>query len=286
MNSIKDFLEFELVHLGNYSIQVFSLVSVVLIYLVTRFVLWLIKKTIFRKEKLDPREKGNAYALFQIIKYFIWIASVAFMLETIGIKLTVFLAGSAALLVGLGLGLQQTFNDFISGIILLSERSIKVGDILTVDDDVVKIQEISLRTSKGLNRDEISVILPNSVLTSSKVINWSHQSNRNRFKVEVGVAYGSDVDLVSKLLTESALAHPEVSHDQLIDVRFINFGASSLDFQLLFYSESIFRIEKVKSDIRKIINKKFIENKIEIPFTQMDLHLKSKQSNNANIISE
>lgn len=279
MSTLKNFLEFEIIQIADYSIRVYSLVAIALIFLATRFVLWVIKKALYRKEKLNLQEKGNTYAIYQIIKYVIWVISIAFMLESVGIQLTALLAASAALLVGVGLGLQQTFNDIISGIILLSERTIKVGDILSIDDDVVKILDIGLRTSKGLNRDEISIIIPNSSITTSKVINWSHQTTRTRFTIEVGVAYGSNVDKVCEILKESALEHPEVVHDQLIDVRFSDFGSSSLDFKLLFFSENIFRIEKVKSDIRKIINKKFIENKIEIPFPQMDLHLKTNHTN-------
>lgn len=228
----------------------------------------------FRKQKQKSQDLGNTYALFQIIKYVIWVIAFAFLLETIGVKITVLVAGSAALLVGIGLGLQQTFNDIVSGIILLSERSIKVGDVLEIDDDIVRIQEIGLRTSTGANRDEITIIIPNSLITTNKVINWSHQSKKTRFKIKVGVAYGSDVDLVIKVLTESALEHSDITDKSLVDVQFLDFGDSSLDFQVLFFSENIFRIEKEKSDIRKIINRKFIEHNISIPFPQMDLHFK------------
>ena len=182
------------------------------------------------------------------------------------------LAGSAALLVGIGLGLQQTFNDIVSGIILLSERTIKIGDILEIDDEIIKIEQIGLRTSKGMNRDEISVIIPNSLITTNKVINWSHQSMMTRFRIRVGVAYGSDVNLIIKLLEESALEHPDISKQEHVEARLVDFGNSSLDFQILFFSKNIFRIEKVKSDIRKIIYRKFNENKITIPFPQMDVH--------------
>ena len=123
------------------------------------------------------------------------------------------------MLVGVGLGLQQTFNDVISGIILLSERSIKVDDVLEIDGDVVKIQDIGLRTSKGLNRDDISIIIPNSLITTNKVINWSHQSKKTRFRIDVGVAYGSDVDLVIKILEESAFEHPDIYDKELIEAQ-------------------------------------------------------------------
>lgn len=278
METLRSFLEFKIVSLGEYNIRVYTLVAILLIILITRTLLWLIRKILFRKFKSDKLDTGNSYALFQIIKYVIWIIAIGLLLETIGIKITVLIAGSAALLVGIGLGLQQTFNDIISGIILLSERSIKVDDVLEIDGDIVKIQEIGLRTSKGLNRDEISIIIPNSLITTNKVINWSHQAKKTRFRINVGVAYGSDIDLVVKVLEESALEHPGILNKKLIEARFLDFGNSSLDFQLLFFSENVFRIEKVKSDIRKIINRKFIENKINIPFPQMDLHLRSNDT--------
>lgn len=152
------------------------------------------------------------------------------MLGTIGVKVTLLLAGSATLLVGIGLGLQQTFNDIISGIILLSERSIEVGDVLEVDGDVVLIESIGVRTSKAINRDDISIIIPNSLITASKVINWSHQSKQTRFKIDIGVAYGIDVDLVIKTLEESTFEHSEIHDRNLIDARLSRFGSSSLDF--------------------------------------------------------
>ncbi len=288
METINKLLEFELINVGEYKIRVYTIAIVLLIILITIAILWLIRRTLFRKRKFKKLDTGNTYALFQIIKYVIWVISVGFILETIGIKVTVLIAGSAALLVGIGLGLQQTFNDVISGIILLSGKSIKLDDVLEIDGDVVKIQSIGLRTSKGLNTDDISIIIPNSLITTNKVINWSHQSKKTRFRIDVGVAYGSDVDLVIKILEESAFEYPDVLDRELTEARLVNFGNSSLDFQVLFFSKNIFRISKVKSDIRKIINRKFIENNITIPFPQMDLHLKSnntellkKMNNNA-----
>lgn len=278
MEAINNILEFEIVSIAQYTIKVYSLVAILLIFIITKAVLWLIKKALFRKHKLADFDSGNTYALFQIISYIIWVIAVGFLLETIGIKVTVLIAGSAALLVGVGLGLQHTFNDIISGIILLSERSIKVDDVLEIDDDVVKIQEIGLRTSKGLNRDDISIIIPNSLITTNKVINWSHQSKKTRFRIDVGVAYGSDVNLVLRILEESAFEHPDIFDRSLTEARLVNFGNSSLDFQVLFFSKNIFRISKVKSDIRRTINQKFIDNNIIIPFPQMDLHLRSNDT--------
>lgn len=276
MDSIYDFLEFELFHYKENSLVILDVIVVIVVFSVTKFILWIIKKTINRKNKFNKLNTGRSFAIYQIIKYVVWVIAIGLMFEAVGIKLTFLLAGSAALLVGVGLGLQQTFNDVLSGIILLFDQSLNVGDILDIDGDVVIIKEIGFRTSKGLNRHQIIVTLPNSFLTTNKVINWSNQSMRTLFKINVGVAYGSDVDLVMKILNESASEHPDVLNKDSVESRFINFGDSSLDFSLLFFSKNLFRIERVKSDIRIIINRKFIENNISIPFPQIDLHLKSR----------
>jgi small-conductance mechanosensitive channel len=282
MKTIKEVFELVILSIGKYKIHVYSLLAIFLIFLITKFILWGIRKALFRKYRKDEPEIGNIYALYQIIKYVIWIIAICIMLNSIGISVTVLFAGSAALLVGVGLGLQQTFNDVVSGIILLSERSIKIGDILEIDGDVVKIQSIGLRASKGLNRDEIAIIIPNSIITRNKVINWSHQSKKTRFRIDVGVAYGSNIERVLKVLEESTLEHPDISDKNLIEVRLVDFGNSSLEFQILFFSKNIFRIEKVKSDIRKIINRKFLENNITIPFPQMDVHFKPANPDDKN----
>ena len=278
MIPLNNILELELLNVDGYSLKVYTFVIIIIILIVTRFLLWILKKLLFRKNTLEKLDKGNTYALFQIIKYVAWVIAIGLMLETIGIKVTVLIAGSAALLVGIGLGLQQTFNDVISGIILLSEKSIKIDDVLEIDGDVVRIQNIGLRTSKALNTDDISIIIPNSLITTNKVINWSHQSKKTRFRIDVGVAYGSDINKVIKILEESAFEHTEVYDRELIEARFVNFGNSSLDFQILFFSKNNFRIGKVKSDIRRIIYQKFAENGITIPFPQMDLHLRSNHT--------
>lgn len=275
MEILRNFLEFEIFRVGEFRLNVTTLITILAMFLIAKLLLWLIKKALFSRQKLKALDQGNLIALFQIIRYVLWIITITLIIETLGVKVTVILAGSAALLVGVGLGLQQTFNDFISGIILLTEGTTKVGDVLEIDGDVVIIQSIGLRTSKGLNRDEIVIIIPNSLITTNKVINWSHQSKKTRFKINVGVAYGSDVDLVIKVLEESVLEHPDIFDENLISARFLDFGNSSLDFQVLFFSKNVFRIEKVKSDIRKTINRKFIENNITIPFPQMDLYIKS-----------
>ncbi|MGY8988882.1 MAG: mechanosensitive ion channel family protein [Flavobacteriales bacterium] len=260
--------------IGNYPLTIGTLSTVLIIIIFTKLLLWILRKILFRHKNIKKYEEGNLHSLFQIIKYIIWIITILIILDTLGLELNVLFAGSAALLVGIGLGLQSTFKDFISGIILLFEGSIKVGDILEIDNDVVKIKKIRLRTSVAINRDDIIIILPNSLITTNKVINWSHQTKKTRFDIKVGVAYGSDVDLIISILKESASEYLNNEGTSNINVQFLDFGSSSLNFMLLFYSKDIFRIETIKSDIRKVINRKFIKNKITIPYPQIDLHVK------------
>lgn len=275
MESLKEILNYEIFTYKEFVFTPKSVVVVIVAFLITRILLWLIKKIMFRKRDMDHAKRGSLHSVYQIIAYIAWIITTLIVLESFGVKITVLWAGSAALLVGVGLGLQSTFNDFVSGIILLFEGSIKVGDILEVDHDIIRINKIGLRTSEALTRDDIMIIIPNSIITNNKVINWSHQSKKTRFRIKIGVAYGSHIDMVEKLLFESAQEHPEVEKDGMIKARFIDFGNSSLDFEVLFFSKNIFRIENVKSDIRKTINRKFIANNITIPFPQVDLHIRS-----------
>lgn len=275
MNKILNIIEKEIIRLGNFSLTIEVIIEIIITILITYMILWVIKKTLLRKRIKNTHNHGSMYSLYQIIKYVVWITTLLFILDLLGIRLNALLAGSAALLVGIGLGLQNTFNDFVSGIILLFEGSIKVEDILEIDHEVVKIKKIGLRTSAAVNRDDIIIIIPNSLITTSKVINWSHQLKMSRFKIAVGVAYGSNVDLVLEILRQSASEHNDVTKKDKITSRFTDFGNSSLDFELLFFSKNIFRIENVKSEIRVIINNKFKENNITIPFPQVDLHFKS-----------
>ena len=274
INRLIEILSTNISPIENYKVTVGMLSTILIIIIFTKLLLWILRKILFRHKNIKKYEEGNLHSLFQIIKYVVWIITILIILDTLGLELNVLFAGSAALLVGIGLGLQSTFKDFISGILLLFGGSIKVGDILEIDNDVVKIKKIGLRTSVAINRDDIIIILPNSLITTNKVINWSHQTKKTRFRIKIGVAYGSDVDLVISILKESAAEYLNNKDTSKINVQFLDFGSSSLNFMLLFYSKDIFRIETIKSEIRKVINRKFIKSKIIIPYPQIDLHVK------------
>ncbi|MEM9992113.1 MAG: mechanosensitive ion channel domain-containing protein, partial [Bacteroidota bacterium] len=197
-------------------------------------------------------------------------------IQNLSIDLTVIWASITALLVGLGLGLQTTFNDWVSGIILLFEGSVEVGDIIQMDDKTIgTVRKIGVRTSRVETLENVTIIVPNSQLTNDKVINWSHYDNKIRFVVKVGVAYGSDTKLVKGLLLEAARENEFVMTYPSPFVRFVNFGDSSLDFELHIWSQDFLHIEDVKSDLRFSIDQRFRANDVAIPFPQMDIWVKN-----------
>ncbi len=276
--SIKDILEFKLLDTDSYSLSVYHLLISIIVISIARLLIGVIHRILKRQEEKSAFDIGKSRAIFQIIKYIIWISAVLLVLESLGIKITFLLASSAALLVGLGLGLQQIFQDFLSGITLLIEGTLKVGDIVeTHDGEVGKVKEMNLRTSKLESRDNIILIVPNSKLINDVVINWSHTNRTTRFGVNVGVAYGSDVKNVTEILLKCASEHKHIVKKPAPMVFFRDFGNSSLDFELLFYTNNTFRVEMIKSDLRYQIDKAFRENNITIPFPQRDVHLFKEQ---------
>ncbi len=274
--NLKEFIDTKILDTENIDITLYHIVVSFVIIFVTWLLLKLVKKLFSRQINHGKVDKGSATSLFLIIKYFAWVIVIGIILETIGIKLTLLIAGSAALLVGLGLGLQKIFRDIVSGFFMLFERHLKVGDIVELEGNMIGIvEQIGLRTSKVRTRDNIITIVPNSNFIDKRVVNWSHIEQKTRFHVDVGVAYGSDVELVKRVLLSCAKDAPEISNDPVPFVRFNDFGNSSLDFQLFFWTENAFWVENIKSDLRFRIDKAFMDNQITIPFPQRDLHIKS-----------
>ena len=236
----------------------------------TRFVL----RPFFRRNGVDL---GRSYAVTRIIRIVIYTVGFFVGLSLLRIEVAALWAAGAALLVGVGIGLQQTFNDFFCGLILLLEGPVEVGNVIEVDGFIGRVSEIGLRTSKVRTRDDIMIIVPNSHLITDNIINWSHNRRPLRFHIDIGVAYGSDVERVTELLERAAREHEDVLERPLSKVMFKGFGASSLDFELYFYSQEPWRIEFVKSELRYKINALFAEHDVSIPFPQQDLWLRNPE---------
>lgn len=268
---MKEVLNYTLLQLGDYIVRVSSLLKLMIFILVVFFILKLIRKAMFRSKKINLAKK---YAIYNLVKYCIYVFSFVIGFEIIGFNISVLIAGSAALLVGVGLGLQNLFSDFISGIILLVDSSVKVNDIIEVNGLVCKVQEINLRTTMVLTRDDKYIILPNSDLTRNQLINWTHSDITSRFEVKIGVDYSSDVAMVMKILKNAVVNQEGVLQNPEPFVRFTDYGESSLNFSIFFWSEEVFRVENIMSAIRVKISELFIENNITVPFPQRVVHIK------------
>jgi small-conductance mechanosensitive channel len=275
--NFQQLLSFEILNVGDYTLTVAELMAAILILIGTRL-LYLITARIIRRRlsKKPDSDKGRLYAFLQITKYLIYVTGLLIAMQAIGIHLSVIWASAAALLVGFGLGMQQTFNDLVSGIILLLEGTVEVNDVLKVDGQVGRVTQIGIRTSKLQTQNDDFILVPNSKLVVQNVYNLSYSEEPSRFQVNVGVAYGSDVQLVTELLIKAASIHPDVVDKPAPYVHFVDFGNSSLDFVLHFFSTSYMRIPGVQSEIRYNIDQFFRETGVTIPFPQRDVWFRSQ----------
>ncbi|MDD3320100.1 MAG: mechanosensitive ion channel [Paludibacter sp.] len=267
---MKEILNYKLFEIDGTSLNVFSLLKLFLFVVTILIIIRLIKKVIFRITRIDQSKK---YAIFNLLKYFILVLSFVIGLQMLGFNLSILIASSAALLVGVGLGLQNLFSDFVSGIILLIDSSVKVNDIIDVNGLVCQVQEINLRTTTVLTRDDKYIILPNTQLTQNQLINWTHSDITSRFEIKVGVDYSSDVNLVMNILKESVVHQKGVKKEPVPFVRFTDYGDSSLNFEVFFWSDAVFRAENIKSEIRVRIFDEFKKKDVTIPFPQRVVHI-------------
>jgi small-conductance mechanosensitive channel len=267
---MKKIIDYTLFQDGDFNIKVINLLKVFVFLIVVTLLLKIIRKAIFRVDKIDVAKK---YSIYSLVKYMVIVISIISGLQMFGFNLSVLVAGSAALLVGIGLGLQNLFSDFVSGIILLVDSSVKVNDVIELNGLVCTVQDINLRTTTVLTRDDKYIILPNSDLTRNQLINWTHSDLASRFEVTVGVDYSSDIHEVIKLLKQAVDSQKGILKEPNPFIRFTDFGDSSLNFSVIFWSEELFRIENTKSDLRITIYELFKENNVTIPFPQRVVHI-------------
>ena len=272
--SLNEILNYKILEVDKFSLSVGSLILAAFVLIITRVVLFFVYKIIINKKGSETDRRKSVYLL---IKYVIWVIAIALFLQALGLNVGIFLAGSAALLVGIGLGLQNLFRDFVSGIIVLADGSIKVNDIIEVQGIVAKVLKIRIRTTTVLTRDEKYIILPNSTLTDSMLINWTHNEIMSRFEIKIGVDYGSDIHQVMGIIKSIAENQDGVLKFPAPFIRLVDFGDSSVDFLLLFFSNEIFRIENIKSEIRIKVFDAFRKAGITIPFPQRTVHIADKK---------
>lgn len=272
--SVQDFLNWGL-HLGQGEKSIHITVGLVLLlsfaFIATSFVLKMLRKLFTRK--MGQEDKLKFISIFKFIKYVVYLVVILVTMSAAGINVTVILTASAALFVGLGLALQELFQDIIAGILIMVDKSLQVGDIVDVDGKIGKVFEIKLRTTRAITRDDKIVIIPNHKFISNTIYNFTQNHKTTRENVKVGVAYGSNVELVTRLLEEAVLERKGVLKSPKPFVLFEDFGDSALLFSINFFIDDSFSDPRIKSDIRYAIDRKFRANNVTIPFPQRDVHL-------------
>jgi small-conductance mechanosensitive channel len=279
---IIQFLEFKIIDFTSgtgeeaYDIvlKVKYIIIVGLVLLGTTFLLRWIKKLVTRKMPKEDKVKFNT--VFSFARWVIYLIVMLIVFDSIGINVTAIFAASAALLIGIGLALQTLFQDIISGIFILVDQSVHVGDIIEIEGKVGRVEEIKLRTTRAVTIDNKVLIIPNHLYLENSLYNWTQNGTTTRENVEVGVAYGSDVQLVKKLLLQAASTHESVISEPEPTVIFTEFGDSSLNFKLVFTLSDSFKAQFPKSEIRFEIDRLFRENNVTIPFPQRDIHIIQK----------
>jgi len=244
-----------------------------LVVLMSRLVRYLLRTRVLARTKL---EVGQQYAIARIISYIVLVLGLLIGVETIGINLNSLAVIAGALGVGIGFGLQNVVSNFVSGLIILSERPIQIGDRVDLGNNTVgKVVQIGARATHVLTNDNIMVIVPNSEFINNRVVNWTHIDPRVRLRLGIGVSYGSDPHVVEKLLLEIAKENPNVLTDPAPTVAFKEFGESSLNFELrVWATDMAHRPGNLESQLNFAIWDKFKQNGIEIPFPQRDVHIK------------
>lgn len=263
-------------HIGSVDVSITRLVEGALIFglalLLSRTLSALLQRRIARRAYLDP---GLRYTLGRLTQYLTIAIGVLLGLKVaFNLDLTSIAVLFTALSVGIGFGLQYIAADIASGFILLFERPVRVGDRITIGEDEGDVQSINLRTTVVATNDRISIIVPNSKLVSQRLINWSYGDPRARISIPVTVAYGSDVDLVTKTLLQAAEDVEDVLRDPVPKVQFLKFGDWSLDFRLLLWINRPRLHTQIRSDINYRIEKLFRQAGIEIPLPQAGLRLR------------
>ena len=276
LEPIKNFLATPLADLGGSPVTLWTLlqlvVLVILLFLLSGMLRnWVVDKLLART-RMDP---GARQATGSILRYSVIAIGFIVILQTAGIDLTALNVLAGAVGIGVGFGLQNIVNNFISGLIILFERPIKVGDRIEVGDVEGDVMHIGGRSTTVVTNDNISIIVPNAKFVTENVINWSHNDRRVRFRIPVSVAYGSDVQLVERLLLEAAAECPDVLEKPAPAVRLMEFGDSGLNFELRAWSTTlIHRRGMLTSALNLAIYRKFGEHHIEIPYPRRDLFLR------------
>lgn len=276
LSGIRSFFSFRILDTEYIHITVGTLLSIIVLVFMVSYLLRFINKLVTKK--LPEEDKNKFVSIFSFFRYLLYIVVVVIVLSSSGVDLTFLLTASAAIFVGLGFALQYLFQDIISGIMMILDQSLHVGDIIEVDGKVGRVFEIRLRNTRALTRDDKVVVIPNHIFLTDSIYNYTQNHKMTRESVTVGVAYGSDINLVKQILVDVAKKQEGVLRNPKPFVLFDDFGDSALLFSINFYIKDSFGDPKIKSAIRFAIDAQFRENNISIPFPQRDVHIHQHSS--------
>jgi small-conductance mechanosensitive channel len=277
LNQIRSWFDITLFRLAGNDVTLsglvtFTILVVLLFYISGRMRRWIADTLLVR----GHIEEGVRQSVATILRYVMVVAGLLIILQTMGIELTTLTVFAGTVGIGVGFGLQNIANNFVSGLIILFERPVKIGDRIEVGDVNGRVVDIASRSTTVVTNDNVAIIIPNSKFIVENVINWSYNDPKIRFKVPVTVAYGSDVRVVEKALLEVARANPDVLEDPAPSVRLVEFGDNGIQFALLVWSESRVHWKgRLISQLNFSIWDKFREYQIEIPFPQRDIHIRT-----------
>lgn len=259
------------------TLKISDLVEIVVILFLARLIISLMINILLRRTyKSQNVDQGRQYSFNQLFSYFIYVVAVFVAINSLGYNMTLVLGGLAALLVGVGIGLQQTFNDFFSGIILLFEHSVEVGNILEIEgEEFGEVIKIGLRTSVIRNRNNIIKIIPNSLIVNGTITNLSHMDNKSRFYVELAVAYDTDLKLLENIMLDVASHHEDVLPYPQPQVFFQSIASSTFNFRLYFWSTKIMPIQSLKSALRWELINQCRRHQIEVAYDQLDVRFRN-----------
>ena len=277
LERFKGWLEIPLFKLGGMQFTLWSLLYILLLFAALLYVTAKLKQLMVGRILAKGYvEMGTREAIASLLRYVLVTLGFIIILDTAGIDLSSLTVLAGALGIGVGFGLQYLTSNMVSGLVILIARPIKLGDRIEVGEVRGDVISISLRATTVLTNDNIAIIVPNSEFTSKTVVNWSYTDRDVRFRIPVGVAYGSDPEKVKALLLETAHENPGVLGDPGPDVLLESFGDSSLNFELRVWTrEYTSRPGKLRSELNFAILKKFSEHGVQIPFPQRDLHIRS-----------
>jgi small-conductance mechanosensitive channel len=275
MRDLKDLLDRNLLSVGGATVTAGSLlvgIAIVLFAFVLASVLAFSTRRLLRAR---GAEQGVQFAIAKMVRYS--VISIGFVAgcNTMGLRLDAVLAASAVLAVGIGFGLQNIAQNFVSGLILLIERPVRHGDFVKVGGTLGTVDDIGLRATHIITRDEVTIIVPNSALVTAEVVNHSRPTTNLRIRIAVGVAYGSDTDRVKRVLLDVAKDEPRVLVEPAPEVRLEDFGESALGFALLCWIAHARDDLRIGSALRFAIDAAFRRERIEIPFPRRDLRIRS-----------